>query len=214
MKLILKREVDNLGLPGDVVEVADGYGRNYLLPRGYAIIATKGAMREAEALLRSRKVREAETLGEATAAKEALESRTLRITARVDERGQLYGSVSAQDVAGVLKQRGHDIPRKRIELKGSIKQIGTYELPVHVHPQVTATVVVEVLDEEGKVTRDASGLHVEGQEEPAPIGGDQISEAAIAEADRIESEGSEQSAAAEAADAADAADAVADEPEA
>ncbi len=151
MKVILKSEVDNLGLPGDVVDVADGYGRNYLIPRGMAILASPGAMKDAAAITRSRKAAEAKTLGSAEAEREALEARELRITARVDERGALYGSVSAVDVARVLKERGHDIPRKRIELKGTIKEIGTYEVPVRVHPQVVATVTVEVVDVEGKV---------------------------------------------------------------
>ena len=151
MKVILKSEVDNLGLPGDVVDVADGYGRNYLLPRGLAIVATKGAMKEAEAITRARKAKESETLDVAESAKEILESRTLRIGARVDERGSLYGSVSSHDIHRVLKERGHDIERKRIDLKGTIKQIGTYEVPVQVHPQVVATVEVEVVDEEGVV---------------------------------------------------------------
>jgi large subunit ribosomal protein L9 len=169
MKLILKREVDHLGLPGDVVEVADGYGRNYLVPRGMAIIATPGAMREAEALTRSRKVHESKTLGDAEASREILESRTLRIASRVDDRGHLYGSVSANDVARVLKERGHDVPRKRIDLRGTIKEIGSYEVPVHVHPQVTATVVVEVVDSEGRVYKDASGVsRIVGEEAPQP----------------------------------------------
>ena len=151
MKLILKSEVDNVGLPGDVVEVADGYGRNYLIPRGMAILATRGAMKEAEALTRSRKAREAKTIGGAQAVKETLEARTLRIPVRVDDRGSLYGSVSAADIQRVLKERGHDLERRRIELRGTIKEIGSYEVPVRVHPQVTATVTVEVVDEEGKV---------------------------------------------------------------
>ncbi len=154
MKVILKSEVDNLGLPGDVVDVAAGYGRNFLIPRGMAILATRGAMKEAEALTRSRKAAEAKTIGSAEAARDALEARTLRIAARVDERGALYGSVSAGDVQRVLKERGHDVPRKRIELKGTIKEIGSYEIPVRVHPQVVATVVVEVVDVEGKVGVD------------------------------------------------------------
>jgi large subunit ribosomal protein L9 len=167
MKIILKGEVDNLGLAGDVVDVADGYGRNYLIPRGLAILATKGAMKEAEALTRSRKVAESKTLGTAEAARETLESRTLRIPVRVDERGHLYGSVTAVDVQRVLKERGHDFERKRIDLRGSIKTIGEYEVPVRVHPQVTATVVVEVVDEEGKV--------VPGQAAPehAPLPGEE-----------------------------------------
>jgi large subunit ribosomal protein L9 len=151
MKVILKQEVDNVGLAGDVVDVADGFGRNYLLPRGLAILATKGAMREAEALTRSRKAAEAKTLDSAQSAKDILESRPLRVEARVDDRGHLYGSVSVNDVHRVLKERGHQIEKKRIDLKGTIKEIGTYEVPVQVHPQVTALVQVEVVDEEGLV---------------------------------------------------------------
>ncbi|MEX0836533.1 MAG: 50S ribosomal protein L9 [Nitriliruptor sp.] len=167
MKVILKGEVDNLGLAGDVVDVADGYGRNFLIPRGLAILATKGAMKEAEALTRSRKVAESKTFGTAEAARETLESRTLRIPVRVDERGNLYGSVSAGDVQRILKERGHDIERKRIDLKGTIKVIGEYEIPVRVHPQVTATVMVEVVDEEGKVTLD------QPEPEHAPLPGEE-----------------------------------------
>ncbi len=163
MKVILTNEVDNLGLPGDVVDVADGYGRNFLLPRGLAMRATPGAMKQAEALTRSRKAREAKTLDSAQAAKAALETRTLRIPVRVDELGGLYGSVTANDVQRVLKERGHDIPRKRIELKGSIKEIGTYEVPVHVHPQVAATLVVDVVDQEGRLSRDAGGGLVDAE---------------------------------------------------
>jgi large subunit ribosomal protein L9 len=161
VKLILKSEVDHLGLPGDVVDVADGYGRNFLIPRGKAIIATKGAMKEAEALTRSRKAQEAKTVDTAKSSKEVLESRTLRIPVRVDDRGGLYGSVSANDVQRVLKERGHDIPRKRIDLRGTIKQIGSYEIPVQVHPQVVATVVVDVVDEEGKIIVNAGGAIVD-----------------------------------------------------
>ncbi|TVP69245.1 MAG: 50S ribosomal protein L9 [Nitriliruptor sp.] len=163
MKVILTNEVDNLGLPGDVVDVADGYGRNFLLPRGLAMLATPGAMKQAEALTRSRRAREAKTLDSAQASKAALETRTLRIPVRVDERGGLYGSVTANDVQRVLKERGHDIPRKRIELKGSIKEIGTYEVPVHVHPQVAATLVVDVVDQEGRLSRDAGGGLVDAE---------------------------------------------------
>ena len=165
MKVILKSEVDNLGLPGDVVDVADGYGRNYLLPRGMAIKATAGAMKEATALTRSRKAAEVKTLGAAQSAKTVLESRTLRIPARVDERGSLYGSVGLHDVQRILKERGHDIARKRIELRGTIKEIGVYEIPIHVHPQVTAMVEIEVVDEEGKVTLEG----VNAPDEPTDV---------------------------------------------
>ncbi len=188
MKVILKSEVDNLGLPGDVVDVADGYGRNFLIPRGMAILASAGAMKEAAALTRSRKAHEAKTIGSATAAKDALEARTLRIEARVDDRGNLYGSVSANDIQRVLKERGHDIDRKRIELKGTLKQIGSYEVPVHVHPQVAASVTVEVVDEAGKVTLRDGGIHVEGEEPPPPIKGseEQLAQEALAAAEALE----------------------------
>jgi large subunit ribosomal protein L9 len=196
MKIILKGEVDNLGLAGDVVDVADGYGRNYLIPRGLAIIATKGAMKEAQALTRSRKVAESKTLGAAEAARETLESRALRIPVRVDDRGHLYGSVTAGDVQRVLKERGHDLERKRIDLRGSIKVIGEYEVPVRVHPQVVATVVVEVVDEEGKVVPgQAAPEHAPLPGEDAEGAGGESTEALAAEAleaaQELEAEGAE-----------------------
>ena len=148
MKLILTDEVEDLGYAGDVVDVAAGYGRNFLLPRGLAIPATKGAMKEAEALTRARPAREAKTLDGARAAKEAPEARVLRIEARVDDRGRLYGSVGAADVHRVLRERGHEVDRRRVDLKGGIKQVGRYQVPVRVHPQVVAQVTVEVVDAE------------------------------------------------------------------
>lgn len=161
MRIILKEEVDNLGLPGDVVEVADGYARNYLIPRGLAIRATPGAMKEAEAITRARKAREAKTLQQAEAYRAILEARTLRIPVRVDEHGHLYGSVRAEDVVRVLKERGHDIDRRRVELRGPIKELGTYEVAIHLHPQVTATVTIEVVDVEGKVRAASAGPSIE-----------------------------------------------------
>ncbi len=216
MKVILKSEVDNLGLAGDVVDVADGFARNYLLPRGMAIKATQGAMKEAEALTRSRKAAEAKTLDSAQAAKDALEARTLVISARVDDHGSLYGSVSAQDIARVLKERGHDIPRKRIDLKGTIKVIGTYEVPVQVHPQVDATVLVDVIDEEGKVTVQEGGAIVNADDVPPPplttetSEIDELAEQALEAAEAYESElaeteGSNEDAAEAGADPAEAA---------
>lgn len=204
MKLILTDEVENLGLAGDVVDVADGYGRNYLLPRGLAIMATKGAMKEAAALTRSRKAREAKTLDGAKAAKAALESRTLRIEARVDDRGRLYGSVGAADVHRVLKERGHDVDRRKVDLKGGLKQVGTYQVPVRVHPQVTAQVTVEIIDAEGD-ERAAEAARV--AEERA------IADAALAAAAKLEGEEAGEAAASEAtATAEQSEDAPAEEP--
>lgn len=192
MRIILKDEVINLGLAGDVVDVADGYARNYLIPRGIAIRATKGAMKEAAALSRARKAREAQTVDEAQQHRLTLESRALRIAARVDDTGTLYGSVGAGDVHRVLKERGHEVDRRRIDLRGSIKQLGTYEVPVQVHPQVVAAVTVEVVDVEGKIrpggaavvdveedeVADAAAAAAEGSETDADVLADQALEAA------------------------------------
>lgn len=211
MKVILKSEVDNLGLPGDVVDVADGYGRNFLIPRGKAIIATQGAMKEAEALTRARKAREAQTLGAAQASKDVLEARTLRITARVDDRGALYGSVGAGDIQRVLKERGHDIPRKRIDLRGSIKQIGTYEIPVQVHPQVVATVAVEVVDQEGKMVVNAGGAIVDSEAvAEAQAAATEASAESATDRDVLADQALEAVAALEAEEASDAAEEAAD----
>lgn len=183
MKVILKQEVDDLGLPGDVVDVADGYGRNYLIPRGLAIRATRGAMREAEHLTQARKAHEAKTLGTAQEFRRMLEARTLRIPVRVDDKGHLYGSVGAPDVQRVLKDRGHDIERRRIDLSGSIKEIGDYTVGIHLHPQVTAEVPIEVVDVEGKVTRESLEAARRTEREAASI-----EEAALAAAEELEAE--------------------------
>ncbi len=203
MKLILTDEVEDLGYAGDVVDVAAGYGRNFLLPRGLAIPATKGAMKEAEALTRARRAREAKTLDGARAAKEALEARVLRIEARVDDRGRLYGSVGAADVHRVLRERGHEVDRRRVDLKGGIKQVGRYQVPVRVHPQVVAQVTVEVVDAEADERAAEEARVVEER---------RIADAALAAAAALEGEeapAAAEEASAEAA-AAPAEDAVAD----
>ncbi|MDX1660106.1 MAG: 50S ribosomal protein L9 [Nitriliruptorales bacterium] len=178
MKVILKEEVINLGLPGDVVDVADGYARNYLLPRGMAIHATGGAIKQAEAMVRARKTKEAETLDEAEEQRDKMEELTLRIPKRVDELGHLYGSVGSKDVHQVLKERGFEVDERRIELKGTIKELGTYEIPVQIHPQVAAEVTVDVVDVEGKI-QPGGKVEVEVDE-------DAVKEAALAVAQGVE----------------------------
>lgn len=162
MRIILKQEVDNLGLAGDVVEVADGYARNYLIPRGLAIKATRGALKQADLLMRTRKAQEARTLGAAEQYRQVLESRVLRIPVRVDERGHLYGSVGAVEVQKALKERGHDVERRRIDLKHPIKDVGAYSVKVRLHPQVSAELPIEVVDAEGRVSPEGVGKGGEG----------------------------------------------------
>ncbi|HEX9889444.1 MAG TPA: 50S ribosomal protein L9 [Nitriliruptorales bacterium] len=186
MKLILKQEVDNLGLAGDVVDVAAGYGRNFLLPRGLAIKATSNAMREAAVLTRARKAREAHTLDDAQEQKAALETRTYVVPARVDDAGHLYGSVRVEDIHRVIKDRGHEVEKRRIDLKSPIKVLGTYEIEVHVHPQVSATIEVEVVDEEGKVVVDASGRVIGDEPAQAPVSIEEQALEAAAEIEGVE----------------------------
>ncbi|MGX4708076.1 50S ribosomal protein L9 [Rhodococcus ruber] len=142
MKLILTADVDNLGAPGDTVEVKDGYGRNYLLPRGLAIVATRGAQKQVEGIRRSQEARAVRGLDHAKelkAAIEGLENVTLAVKTAGDS-GKLFGSVTAADVAGAVKAAGGPVVDKRIiELpKAHIKSTGKHTVIVKLHPDVTA----------------------------------------------------------------------------
>jgi large subunit ribosomal protein L9 len=145
MKLILTREVAGLGLAGDIVEVADGYGRNFLVPRGAAITWTKGAERQIAQIRRARDAREIRDLGHAREIKAELEKLNVRLGARAGEGGRLFGSVTANDVATAVKQAGGPlIDRKRIQLPGNIKTVGAHTITVDLHPDVVATIPVTV----------------------------------------------------------------------
>jgi large subunit ribosomal protein L9 len=146
MKIILTADVDGLGAPGDVVEVKDGYGRNYLLPQGKAIIATKGAEKQINTIKRARSVREVRDLGHAKEIKAQLEGLKVRLTTRAGEGGRLFGSVTNADVVGAVKAAGGPIlDRRSVELPGHIKTVGGHAVTVKIHPEVNATVVVEVV---------------------------------------------------------------------
>ncbi len=145
MKLILTREVAGLGLAGDIVEVADGYGRNFLVPRGAAITWTKGAERQIAQIRRARDAREIRDLGHAREIKAELEKLNVKLGARAGEGGKLFGSVTTNDVATAVKQAGGPlIDRKRIQLPGHIKTVGSHTITVDLHPDVVATVPVTV----------------------------------------------------------------------
>jgi large subunit ribosomal protein L9 len=146
MKIILKQPVDKLGVPGDVVEVADGYARNYLIPRGMAMAASKGAVQHAGRLKQAHEKRVQQALTEANALANQLGAAPVRITSRAGEDGRLFGSVTVADVAGAIeKTTGLSIDRKRINLPDPIRSVGTHEVTVHLHPEVNATVTVEVV---------------------------------------------------------------------
>jgi large subunit ribosomal protein L9 len=145
MKIILTADVDGLGAPGDVVEVKDGYGRNYLLPQGKAILSTKGAEKQINTIRRARAVREVRDLGHAKEIKAQLEGLKVALTTRAGEGGRLFGSVTSNDVVGAVKAAGGPVLDKRsVELPGHIKTTGAHKVTVKIHPEVTATIVLDV----------------------------------------------------------------------
>ena len=146
MKVILTQEVSKLGTPGDIVEVKAGYGRNFLLPQGYAIAWTKGAEKQVAVIKRARSAREIRDLGHANEVKEQLENLKITLRARAGEGGRLFGSVTATEIAGAIKAAGGpDIDRRRLELPGHIKSTGTYAVQLKLHADVAARFDVTVV---------------------------------------------------------------------
>ena len=146
MKLILTQEVSGLGSPGDVVEVKDGYGRNYLVPRGFAIRWTRGGEKQIAAIRRGREVREIADLGRAREVKDQLESLSVTLPVRAGGSGRLFGSVTVADVvAAVRAAGGPELDKRRIELGAPIKTVGSHQVVVHLHPDVTASLDVDVV---------------------------------------------------------------------
>lgn len=145
MKLILTREVAGLGLAGDIVEVADGYGRNFLVPRGAAILWSKGAEKQIGQIKRSRDAREIRDLGHAREIKADLEKLRVSLGARAGKDGRLFGSITTADVASAVKDAGGPtLDRKRIQIDGHIKTTGEHTITVDLHPDVVASVPLNV----------------------------------------------------------------------
>ena len=145
MKLILTREVSGLGLAGDVVEVADGYGRNYLVPQGAAITWSKGSEKQISQIRRARDAREIRDRGHAREIKDQLETLSVTISARAGKDGRLFGSVTAGDIAAAVKDAGGPVlDRKRIRTEEHIKSVGTHNVAVDLHPDVVATIPLTV----------------------------------------------------------------------
>ena len=151
MKLILTAEVDHLGSAGDTVEVKDGYGRNYLLPRGLAIVASRGAQRHADDIRRAQEtkaVRDLEHANEIKAAIDGLGGVSLPVKTAGDS-GKLFGSVTAADVVSAIKKAGGpNLDKRTVHLpKAHIKSVGKHAVEVRLHPSVNATVSVDVVSE-------------------------------------------------------------------
>ncbi len=140
MKVVLKQDIDKLGSTGDIVKVAEGYGRNYLLPHGLALKATLGVEKVSEQIkkVKGRKIQEEKTGFEETAKK--LSKLSLTIPVQVGEDKKMYGSVTSIDIASMLKQEGIEIDKKKIVLKDPIKKLGVFNIQIKLHPEVTAEV--------------------------------------------------------------------------
>jgi large subunit ribosomal protein L9 len=146
MKLILTQEVTGLGTPGDVVEVKDGYGRNYLVPRGLAVTWSKGGEKQVAQIRTARRSREVKSLEEAQQIRAALESRTVKLTARAGANGRLFGAITPADVASAVESAGGArVDRRKVELAQPIKSLGDHLVLIRLHPDVQARVKLQVV---------------------------------------------------------------------
>ena len=146
MKVILNADIDTLGRKGEIVEVASGYARNFLLPRKLALAATKGATKQAEAMSKAREERDRIEREKFQELVTQIESKRLTLAARVGAEGQLFGSVTAQDLADELsKVLGEEIDRRKVEIPSPIRTAGTHEFTVQLHRDVAARATVEVV---------------------------------------------------------------------
>ena len=146
MKIILTQEVSGLGGPGDIVEVKDGFGRNYLLPQGFAIRWTKGAEKQVTVIKRARSAREIRDLGQAGEVRDQLAGLKVQLAARSGTGGRLFGSITPAEIVDAVKAAGGPaLDRRRLELTGPIKTTGSYNVQVKLHPEVTGTFAVNVV---------------------------------------------------------------------
>lgn len=152
MKVILADDVGTLGKKGDLVEVTDGYARNYLVPQGLALTATKGALKQAELMQKARAEAEARAKEEAASRVAQLAASPVYISARAGEEGKLFGSVTNSDVArGISDQLDQDVDRRDVILEEPIRALGSYQVEVKLHEEVNALVTVEVIAHEEEI---------------------------------------------------------------
>ena len=147
MKVILQTDIKNIGKKGEIVEVADGYGRNFLLPKKLALPASSENVNVAKAQAGAKARREAMAEDEARLMAAQLEKVTVEIPVRIGENGRLFGAVTGKDVAEALKKKNIDIDRRKISIQGEVTGEGLYEAVVKVHPQITTTIQIHVRKE-------------------------------------------------------------------
>ena len=149
MKVILQKPVDKLGAPGEMVEVADGYARNYLMPRGLAVKATKGGVKHVESLKRAHTVRVNEAKAQAEQVASRLIATPIKVKAHAGEEGKLFGSVTASDLAEAIEhQAGIRVDRHDVHLDEAIRSVGVHEVRIHLFAEVDPVISVEVVPDE------------------------------------------------------------------
>lgn len=147
MQVILKEDVNNLGSKNDVVSVKPGYGRNFLIPRGFAVLATESAMKVHQENMRQRAHKEEKIKANATELSKKLEGKTLIIGAKTSTSGKIFGSVNTIQIAEALEKEGFSIERKNISIKADVKEVGTYSATVKLHREVKVEVTFNVVAE-------------------------------------------------------------------
>jgi large subunit ribosomal protein L9 len=146
MRLILTEDITNLGRPGDVVEVKDGYGRNYLLPRGLAVGWTKGGEKQVTQIKRAQRSRAIRDVAHAQELKVELERTPIRLAVRAGATGRLFGSVTGADIAAAVKSAGGpDIDKRKVGVHTGIKTVGRHEVILPLHPDVSAKIALDVV---------------------------------------------------------------------
>ena len=154
MEVILREHVDNLGRRGEVVKVADGYARNYLLPRKLALLATENNKKQIERERAKFEIKELEEQKSAQAVADRMASVELEISRKVGETEALYGSVTSSDIADALAAKGFELDRRKLNLADPIKRLGEYEIPVKLHRDVTVNLKVRVVAEGGAMAAE------------------------------------------------------------
>jgi|AntRauTorckE6833_2_1112554.scaffolds.fasta_scaffold00096_24 large subunit ribosomal protein L9 len=146
MEIILREDVDKLGSSGDIVEVADGYGRNYLIPRGYAVQATESQKKRLRNEIEKAKKRKAEKTEQAQELKTKLEAERFIFPVKAGENGKLFGSVTSKDISEAAASEGYELDKRNISLDENIKDLGVHKVPVKLFDDIYANLIVEVIE--------------------------------------------------------------------
>lgn len=192
MEVVLKEDIENLGHMGDVVKVKDGYARNYLLPRGLVVLANNRNLKALEHEQRMIAQRRERLTKEAQGISDKLAGVSLEFTAKAGEEGRLFGSVTTMDIEKALKEQGFEVERRRIVLDAPIKNVGDYEVPIRLRPEVMPSIKVKVMSEDQPEGGEAQTEAADGEAEAASaeaVGGEAPSsegEEGSAEGDRNE----------------------------